>query len=67
MADKVFEPLMKINSPLVGTKGQVIGTGPGRGIGFMFTILGGLIILISFIAYQYAPLRLVEHTLPDAF
>ena len=67
LADKVFEPLMKINSPLVGTIGQVIGTGPGRGIGFMFTILGGLIILISFIAYQYAPLRLVEHTLPDAF
>lgn len=67
LADRIFEPLMAVNGPLAGTIGQIIGTGSGRGIGLMFIILGGLTILITIIAYQYAPLRLVEDKLPDAF
>ncbi|NEO43702.1 MAG: MFS transporter [Moorea sp. SIO4A3] len=66
LADRIFEPLMKVNGPLAGTIGQVIGTGPGRGIGLMFIVLGALTILVTIIAYQYAPLRLVEDQLPDA-
>ena len=66
LADRIFEPLMKVNGPLAGTIGQMIGTGPGRGIGLMFIVLGTLTILITIIAYQYAPLRLVEKELPDA-
>ena len=65
LADRIFEPLMKVNGPLAGTIGQLIGTGPGRGIGLMFIVLGTLTILITIIAYQYAPLRLVEDQLPD--
>lgn len=66
LADRIFEPLMKINHPLAGTIGQIIGTGTSRGISLMFIILGGLNILITIAAYQYAPLRLVEKKLPDA-
>lgn len=66
LADWIFEPLMKINGPLAGTIGQIIGIGTGRGIGLMFIILGGLTMLITGAAYQYPPLRLVEKTLPDA-
>ena len=65
MADKIFEPLMAVNGPLAGTIGQLIGTGPGRGIGLMFIVLGILTMLMTIIAYQYPPLRLVEHELPD--
>ncbi|PSB55139.1 MFS transporter [Chamaesiphon polymorphus] len=65
LADRIFEPLMKPNGLLAGTIGRAIGTGSGRGIGLMFMILGGLNILVTIIAYQYAPLRLVESELPD--
>ena len=60
LADRIFEPLMAVNTPLAKTIGQFIGAGTGRGIGLMFIVLGGLTILITIIAYQYAPLRLVE-------
>ena len=65
LADRIFEPLMAVNGPLAGTIGQLIGTGPGRGIGLMFIVLGTLTMLMTIIAYQYAPLRLVEDELPD--
>ena len=67
LADRIFEPLMKINGPLAGTIGQIIGTGAGRGIGLMFMIIGLLIIILTIIAYHYIPLRLLEDRLPDAF
>lgn len=67
LADKIFEPLMTVNGPLAGSIGQIIGTGPGRGIGLMFIILGILTMLMTIIAYQYAPLRRVERDLPDAY
>ena len=65
LADRIFEPLMTVNGLLAGTIGQLIGTGPGRGIGLMFIVLGTLTMLMTIIAYQYAPLRLVEDELPD--
>ncbi len=66
LADRIFEPLMSANGLLAGSIGQFIGTGPGRGIGLMFIILGILTMLVTIIAYQYSPLRRVELELPDA-
>ena len=60
LADRVFEPLMTANSFLTGSIGQIIGTGQGRGIGLMFMLMGLFTMLITVIAYQYTPLRLVE-------
>lgn len=65
LADKVFEPLMVFNGPLAGSIGQIIGVGPGRGIGLMFIAIGVLAMLLSVAAYQYPRLRLIEHELPD--
>ncbi|MFN6486981.1 MULTISPECIES: MFS transporter [unclassified Nostoc] len=65
LADKVFEPLMSSNGLLAGSIGQIIGVGPGRGIGLMFITIGVLAIVLSIAAYQYPRLRLVEHELPD--
>jgi MFS transporter, DHA3 family, macrolide efflux protein len=67
LADRIFEPLMTINGLLAGTIGKLIGTGSARGIGLMFIVLGILTILVTIIAYQYAPLRLIEDELPDAY
>jgi MFS transporter, DHA3 family, macrolide efflux protein len=66
LADRVFEPLMATNGPLARSIGQIIGVGPGRGIGLLFIMMGALTILATFVAYQYPPLRLVEDQLPDA-
>lgn len=60
LADKVFEPLMKPNGLLSSNIGQLIGLGSGRGIALMFIIIGVLILLITALAFQYSPLRLVE-------
>ncbi|MBW4688568.1 MAG: MFS transporter [Komarekiella atlantica HA4396-MV6] len=65
LADRIFEPLMTVNGALAGNIGKLIGTGPGRGIGLMFIVFGTLTMLMTIIAYQYAPLRLLEHELPD--
>jgi hypothetical protein len=66
LADRVFEPLMTTGGLLTGSIGQLIGVGPGRGIGLMFITLGALTMVATVVAYQYPRLRLLEEELPDA-
>jgi DHA3 family macrolide efflux protein-like MFS transporter len=66
LADYVFEPLMVPDGPLAGSVGQLIGVGPGRGIGLMFMVMGTLTMIVTVVAYLYPRLRLVEDELPDA-
>ncbi len=66
LADKIFEPLMTPNGLLAGSIGKIIGVGHGRGIGLMFIVMGILTVLVTIIAYQYKPLRLLEKELPNA-
>jgi hypothetical protein len=66
LADRAFEPLMTTGGLLAGSIGQLIGVGPGRGIGLMFITLGALTMLVTVVAYQYPRLRLLEEELPDA-
>jgi MFS family permease len=66
LADYVFEPLMVPDGPLAESVGQLIGVGPGRGIGLMFMVMGALTMIVTVVAYLYPRLRLVEDELPDA-
>lgn len=66
LADRLFEPLLSVNGPLAGSVGQIIGYGPGRGIGLIFIIMGILTILAQVGGYLYPRLREVETELPDA-
>jgi len=66
LADYVFEPLMAPNGLLAGSVGQLIGVGPGRGIGLMFMVMGIFTMMVTVVAYHYPRLRLVEDELPDA-
>jgi len=66
LADRFFEPLMTQDSFIARSIGQVIGTGPGRGIGLMFICMGILTILMTSIAYFFPSLRNLEDELPDA-
>jgi DHA3 family macrolide efflux protein-like MFS transporter len=63
--DYVFEPLMKADGLLASSLGQIIGVGTGRGIDLLLIFLGLSMILTTFLAYLYPPLRLVESQLPD--
>ena len=61
LSDFVFEPLMAFDGPwsklLVG---QLIGSGPGRGTGFLFVIVGCFILITAIIASQYPAFRKLE-------
>ncbi len=65
LADQVFEPMMASGGILAGSLGQVIGVGPGRGIGLMFIIAGFGMWLATLVMVLYPRLRLVEDELPD--
>jgi DHA3 family macrolide efflux protein-like MFS transporter len=66
LADRVFEPLLAASGPLAGTLGPWIGTGPGRGIGLLFIVLGVLVVGTVTIAASVPRLRRLEEEIPDA-
>jgi MFS family permease len=66
LAEYVFEPLLAHGGPLAGSVGRFIGTGPGRGVGFLFIIMGGLTLLIVTCGYFYPRLRFLEDEVTDA-
>lgn len=65
LADRIFEPLMAADGLLAGSVGQIIGVGPGRGIGLLFITMEIIAILVTFSIYRYPRLRFVEDELPD--
>lgn len=66
LADRVFEPLLAPGGALAATVGALIGTGKGRGIGFLFLILGFLVLVWLAVSFTNPRLRNVEDELPDA-
>ena len=66
LADNVFEPLMADDGALADSIGQVIGTGPGRGIGLMYLFMGIGLTITALVGFTLRPLREVETLIPDA-
>lgn len=66
LADYVFEPLLVSDGALAGTVGALIGTGPGRGIGLIYILLGSLGAVFTLMALLSPDLRNVEDDVPDA-
>ena len=44
MADFVFEPMLNEGGLLASNVGEIIGIGPGRGIAFLYSVCGLMII-----------------------
>ncbi|OPG12805.1 hypothetical protein B1L11_11955 [Microbispora sp. GKU 823] len=63
---QVFEPLLAPDGPLAGTAGAVLGTGPGRGIGFMYACFAVAIAVIALVALRVRVLRRFDTDVPDA-
>jgi len=66
LADRVFGPLLAEDGALVGSVGQLIGVGPGRGIGLLFIVMGMITILATVVGYLNGHVRRLEDELPDA-
>ena len=66
LADTIFEPLLAVDGSLAGSVGQLIGVGPGRGMGLMFIVMGFLAVLTAVSAFGLPRIRNVERELPDA-
>ncbi len=67
LADKVFNPLLVEGGALAQTfVGDLIGVGPGRGIGLMIICSGLLLLIISGLAFANPRIRGIETNIPDA-
>ncbi|HEY2579903.1 MAG TPA: MFS transporter [Streptosporangiaceae bacterium] len=64
LIDHVFKPLLTRHGSLAGTVGHVLGTGPGRGIGLLFVLLGLAMVVTTLIGAANPRLRAVEQTEP---
>jgi MFS family permease len=60
LADYVFTPLLLDGGVLAGSVGKIIGTGSGRGIGFLIFIAGMLVCVTSVILYHVKPVKKLE-------
>lgn len=65
LADRVFEPMFADGGSLSGSVGRVIGTGPGRGIGFMFLLAGLGTALMAALGWLNPRIRHLETEIPD--
>ena len=56
---------MAQEGPLVGSVGQIIGTGDGRGIALLFIVAAIFLVVLTAGGLLYQPLRFIEDRLPD--
>jgi hypothetical protein len=66
LATGLAEPLLRDGGPLAGSVGALIGTGPGRGIGFTYLLLAAGIAAVVGVALLCRPLARFDDLVPDA-
>lgn len=65
MADYIFEPMFNKNGLLVKNIGIIIGTGKGRGIGFMLILSGMGMLIMAIIIWKNREIREVSEKCVD--
>jgi hypothetical protein len=66
LADHFAEPLLAPGGALASTVGQLVGVGKGRGIAFLFLLVGAGTIVVTVVAMLTRRIRRLEDDLPDA-
>ncbi|MDQ0191700.1 MFS transporter [Paenibacillus wynnii] len=62
LADHVFNPLLEEGGLLAPSIGEIIGTGPGRGIGLLFIIAGVLVMVLAGITSRFESIKSLENS-----
>ncbi|MBO4206896.1 non-ribosomal peptide synthetase/MFS transporter [Micromonospora echinofusca] len=65
-ATALFEPMLAPGGALAGSVGAVIGTGPGRGIGFAYLVFGFALVLVTLGGFAIRTLRRFDVEVPDS-
>jgi DHA3 family macrolide efflux protein-like MFS transporter len=65
LADRLFNPLLDIQGPLASSVGRILDSGPGRGIGLMFVLMGVVKIVLVAVGKKRPRLQRLEEELPD--
>lgn len=65
LAEKIFEPWMTSGGAFSLKLNSMIGSGPGRGIGLMFILMGLVKITVSILGCLNPRVRRIEDELPD--
>jgi DHA3 family macrolide efflux protein-like MFS transporter len=60
LADHVFEPLMRSPQGFFGAVGLIVGTGAGRGMGLLFSLMGAVIAVAAMTGMFVPVIRNVE-------
>jgi MFS family permease len=66
LADNVFEPMFSETRQVSEFIVKLIGLGAGKGIAFMFVLLGIFFLIAVIIGCFYKPIQEIEKRLPDA-
>ncbi len=61
LADYLFTPLLLDGGALAGSIGRILGTGGGRGTGFLILMAGVLLCMTSVILYHIKPVQMLEN------
>ena len=65
LAERVFEPLLAEDGALAGTAGAIVGVGDGRGMAFMFVLIGVALLGLAVSSAMWPAVRLLEDRVPD--
>ena len=65
LADYVLEPAMRTESTLSAAFSNLVGTGPGSGMGLLMVFCGIAITLVGLTAYFIPAIRNADELLPD--
>jgi MFS family permease len=65
LASRVFQPILEKGGVLANSIGTLIGTGSGRGMAFMFILLGLTVLGTALVSWLNPAIRLLEDQLPD--
>jgi len=65
LAETIFEPLLIEGGALVGSVGTVSGGGDGRGMAFMFVLVGVALVVMAIVSALAPSVHLLEDRIPD--
>jgi MFS family permease len=66
LAESILEPLFADDGTLAGSLGQLFGTGDGRGIAFLLSVMGLFVAGIALVSWRSAAITNFDRDVPDA-